>query len=58
MRLEAGETVTLDFILHTDELSFFGRDMRETVEPGQFHVWIGGSSDTHLRTEFRIIAID
>jgi beta-glucosidase len=55
VRLEPGETVTLDFVLHTDDLSFFGRDMKRTVEPGEFHAWVGGSSDTHLRTEFRII---
>jgi len=58
VRLEPGETVTLEFVLHTDDLSFFGRDMKRTVEPGEFHAWVGGSSDTHLRTEFRIIAVD
>ena len=58
MRVVPGQTVTVDFELHTDELSFYGRDMRRTVEPGEFHAWIGGSSDTELRTEFRIIASD
>ncbi len=53
--LEPGQTVTVDFDLHTNDLSFFGRDMRSTVEPGEFHAWIGGSSDTQLRTQFRII---
>ncbi len=56
LRLEPGASVTVDFELHTDDLSFFGRDMKATVEPGEFHAWIGGSSDTQLRTEFRIIA--
>jgi len=56
LRLEPGDSVTVDFELHTDDLSFFGRDMKTTVEPGEFHAWIGGSSDTQLRTEFRIIA--
>ena len=55
VRLQPGETVTVSFDLHTDELSFSGRDGRRIVEPGLFHVWIGGSSDTHLRSEFRII---
>ncbi len=55
LRLEPGASVTVDFELHTDDLSFFGRDMKTTIEPGEFHAWIGGSSDTHLRTEFRII---
>ena len=29
--------------------------MRLVTEPGEFHVWIGGSSETELQTEFRII---
>ncbi|MCH9693553.1 MAG: beta-glucosidase BglX [Gammaproteobacteria bacterium] len=55
LRLEPGETVTVEFVLHTDELAFYGRNMQLMTEPGDFHVWIGGSSDTHLRTEFRIV---
>jgi len=56
VRLEPGQTVTVDFALHSDDLAFYGRDMKLTVEPGEFHAWIGGSSDTELRTQFRIIA--
>jgi beta-glucosidase len=55
VRLEPGETTTVEFELHTDDLIFFGRDMRPVVEPGEFHAWIGGSSDTNLRTQFRIV---
>ena len=55
VRLRPGETTTVSFELHTDELSFSGRDGKRIVEPGLFHAWIGGSSDTHLRSEFRII---
>ncbi len=55
-RIEPGQTITVDFQLHTDDLSFFGRDMQRVTEPGEFHVWIGGSSETQLRTEFRIVA--
>ena len=54
VRVEPGQTVSVDFELHTDDLTFFGRDMKKTVEPGEFYVWIGGSSDTELRTEFWI----
>lgn len=49
------ETVIVDFKLHTDDLSFYGRNMKLMTEPGEFHAWIGGSSDTQLRTEFRIL---
>ena len=55
LRLEPGETTTLEFSVHTDELAFYGRDMQWAAEPGAFHVWIGGSSETELRTEFRVI---
>ena len=55
VHLDAGESVTVDFKLHTDDLAFFGRDMKKTVEPGEFHAWIGGSSDTELQTSFRIV---
>ena len=58
LRVDAGETVTVTFELHTDDLAFYGRDNTLIVEPGDFHAWIGGSSDTGLRTEFRVVAGD
>jgi beta-glucosidase len=58
VHLNPGQTVTVDFELHTDDLAFYGRNMRLMTEPGQFHAWIGGSSETELRTEFRIIDSD
>ena len=58
VRLGPGETQTVSFTLHTDELAFFGQDGKRTVEPGLFHAWIGGSSDTDLRTEFRVVGIE
>ena len=58
LRVEAGGTVRVSFELHTDDLAFYGRDNTLMVEPGDFHAWIGGSSDTGLRTEFRVVAGD
>lgn len=58
LRVAAGDTVTVSFELHTDDLAFYGRDNTLMVEPGDFHAWIGGSSDTGLRTEFRVVAGD
>jgi beta-glucosidase len=55
VRLEPGQTITIDFDLHTNDLAFFGRDNQPTVESGVFHAWMGGSSETELRTEFRIV---
>ena len=54
VRLAPGETRTVSFELHTDDLAFHGRDMRRRTEPGRFHLWIGGSSTAHLRAEFEI----
>ena len=55
VRMEPGQTTQVDFQLSTDDLAFFGRDNKLVVEPGDFHVWIGGSSDADLRTQFRIV---
>jgi beta-glucosidase len=55
VRVEPGQTVTVDFELHTDDLAFFGRSNELIVEPGEFHAWIGGSSTTELRSEFRLV---
>ncbi len=56
IRLEPGQRTTVEFRLHTDEFAFHGRDMKRITEPGEFHAWIGGSSDTGLQTSFRIVA--
>lgn len=53
--LAPGESADLSFTLSADDLGFFGRDMRFATEPGQFHAWVGGSSQASLRTEFRIV---
>lgn len=52
--VEAGERRTVEFELHTDDLAFPGRDMRRVTEPGRIQVWIGGSSEAGLGTEFEI----
>jgi len=55
VRLAPGETKTVSFDLHTDNLKFYGRDGKHRVEPGLFHAWLAGSCDAELRTEFRIV---
>lgn len=55
LRLEPGETRTVTFDLHTDDMAFYGRDMTRVIEPGEFHVWLGGSSVAEGRTQFRIV---
>ncbi len=58
VRVEPGQTISVSFDLHSDDLAFFGRDNRRTVESGEFHVWIGGSSAAELRGEFRLVDRD
>ena len=55
VQLEPGQSEIVEFELHTDELAFYGRDMKLVTEAGAFDVWIGGSSATELRSSFRII---
>jgi len=53
--LSAGESKNVVFTIHTNELAFYNRQMVLTAEPGLFHVWIGGNSDTKLKTEFEVL---
>ncbi len=56
VRLAPGETRRVRFELAARDLAFHGRDMRRRTEPGQFHAWIGGSSEAELRTGFELLA--
>jgi len=54
LRLQPGDSQTVEFVLEPDDLAFYGRDMKLINEPGDFHVWIGGSSEAELRAEFTV----
>jgi len=54
IRLKPGESRKVAFDLGPDDLAFYGRDMKLITEPGEFHTWIGGSSQAELRTEFTV----
>jgi beta-glucosidase len=53
--LAPGESREVSFELHTDELAFHNRRMALVTEPGQFHAWIGSSSDPELWAEFEVV---
>ena len=55
IRLKPGERRKISFVLGPDDLAFYGRDMKSITEPGEFHVWIGGSSEAELRSAFKIV---
>jgi beta-glucosidase len=57
--LNPGETKTVHFTLHPEDLQILDRNMNWTVEPGEFEVRIGASStDIKLKKDFTIIKTD
>ncbi|MEM8935214.1 MAG: glycoside hydrolase family 3 N-terminal domain-containing protein [Pseudomonadota bacterium] len=50
--LEPGEIREVAFTLDTDDLKFFRRDKTYGAEPGEFHFWIGRSSEDGLFSRF------
>ncbi|RYD54346.1 MAG: beta-glucosidase [Sphingomonadales bacterium] len=46
LALAPGATETVSFKLRRDQLLFFGRDNKPTVEPGLFDLWIAPSAET------------
>ena len=56
VHLKPGETKTVSFVLHPDDLALWDRNMHFVVEPGKFRVMIGsGSEDIRLTGEFEIV---
>ncbi len=50
--LEPGERQTVRFALNARQLGFYDQDMLWGVEPGDFTVWVGWSSDEGLEGSF------
>ena len=45
----------LDFDLSASNLGFHTNEGKYIVEPGKFNLWVGGSSEAELMTEFEIV---
>jgi beta-glucosidase len=57
IHLKPGESKTVEFTLHPDDLQILDKNMNWTVEPGQFNVKVGSSSeDIKLNGSFEIMA--
>ena len=56
IRLKPGESRIVSFELSPADLAFYGQDMELITEPGDFHVWIGGSSDAGLQASFSLVS--
>ena len=50
--LQPGESRTVAFTLTTEQLKFYNADLQWTAEPGEFWVFIGGSSATENKAVF------
>ncbi len=53
--LKAGEKRTVDFVLSRKHLEFLGRDLQPVLEPGEFQVFVGTSSDGGLQSVFEVV---
>lgn len=56
VRLRPQESRTVIFDLSVDVLGFHDAGMDYVVEPGTFHLWIGGDSEATLMGAFEVIA--
>ena len=52
--LAPGESKRVDFTLGFDELSYYNLDMDRVVEPTEYQVWVGGSSEASAGAEFEV----
>jgi beta-glucosidase len=56
IHLKSGETKTVTLNLPVSTLGFHNSQMRYVVEPGTFHLWVGGDSQSGLESEFEVAA--
>jgi beta-glucosidase len=54
--LQPGETKRIEFLLGTEQLGFWNRQMRFVVEPGDFKVMVGSNSEDVIETSFQVVA--
>jgi beta-glucosidase len=52
--LKPGETQRVEFTLGPEHLGFYNRDMRYVVEPGEFKVMVGSSSEDVIEKSFQV----
>ncbi len=56
VKLNAGETKTIEFTIDKEKLSFYNNKLEWTAEPGDFEVMIGASSaDIKLKSDFELV---
>lgn len=56
VKLNAGESKTIEFTIDKEKLSFYNDKLEWTAEPGDFEVMIGASSaDIKLKSDFELV---
>ena len=53
--LAPGETKHVDFPLGFDELNFYNAEIKRTVEPTTYKIWVGGSSLATAETSLKLV---
>ncbi|MFY7987361.1 MAG: glycoside hydrolase family 3 C-terminal domain-containing protein [Flavobacterium sp.] len=52
--LKAGESQTVSFNIDKELLSFYDKDMKWVIEPGDFTIMVGGSSDKTMDVKLKV----
>lgn len=55
VNIKKGETKMVEFVLTSEELAIWNRDMKHVVEPGEFEVMIGGNSMDVQKIKFEVL---
>ena len=55
VQLAPGEKKHIEFSLGFEELSFYNADLKQTVEPTTYRIWIGGSSLATAETSLHVV---
>ncbi|CAN7467111.1 glycoside hydrolase family 3 N-terminal domain-containing protein [Variovorax paradoxus] len=54
VRIGPGASKVVEFTLRPDDLQFIGRDMKPTVEPGEFDLWVAPSAADGIKKSFAL----
>jgi beta-glucosidase len=56
IKLQAGASETIKFLINKEKLSFFNQQLQWVAEPGEFEIMIGASSrDIRLKDKFELV---
>jgi len=55
IHFKKGETKTISFVIDNKVLEFYTINRKWEVEPGDFELWIGGSSLTDNKSSFKVV---